>query len=168
MSTPTLVNNMRVLAVDPGYDRCGVAVMEKQGGKEVLLFSTCIETNRSLPFSERLRLVGDELHTIITANSPEVLALETLYFSKNTKTAIAVAEARGVVTYCAASAGLPLYEYSPAAVKIAVTGVGNATKDQVMSMVKRLQPETAKRLMRDDEFDAIALGITHLAHHRPQ
>lgn len=157
---------MRVIAVDPGYERCGVAVMEKHDGKEHIVFSTCIETSRSLPFNERLLRVGSALREIIINHEPSVLALETLYFSKNQKTAIAVAEARGVVTYVAADAGLPLYEYSPAAVKIAVTGVGNASKDQVMSMVRRLVTIINTFPMHDDEFDAIALGIAHLAHRK--
>lgn len=156
----------RVIAVDPGYDRCGVAVLEKKDGREVLVLSTCIETSSSLPFTERLRIIGDEFAAILKDTEPEVLALETLYFSKNQKTAMAVAEARGAITYLAAARGLSLQEYSPGSVKLAVTGSGNADKHQVIAMVPRLIVCDTDRRMLDDEYDAIAIGLTHLAHTR--
>jgi len=151
----------RVIAIDPGYERCGVAVLEKQQGKDVVLYSECIRTSVTLPFSERLLGVGEGISRIIDAWKPDALALETLYFSKNQKTAIAVAESRGVATYAAACAGLPLFEYSPGAIKVAVTGVGNADKKQVMVMVPKLV-HLIKTDLIDDEYDAIAIGITHL------
>lgn len=154
---------MRIIAVDPGYERCGIAVLEKQNGKEVLIHSECVRTSKSLPFSERLHLVGEAIARVIETYTPETLAMETLFFSNNQKTAIAVAEVRGVITYVAACAGLPLYEYGPGAIKIAVTGVGNADKKQVMAMIPRLVV-LKNTDMLDDEYDAIAIGITHLAH----
>ena len=154
---------MKVIAVDPGYDRCGVAVLEKQDGKDVVLYSGCIETGKSETFPMRLRAVGEGIQSVIDEYTPGALAMETLYFSKNTKTAIAVAEARGVATFVAARNDLPLFEYSPGTIKIAVTGVGNADKKQVMMMVPRLV-KLEKLEMLDDEYDAIAVGITHLAH----
>lgn len=155
--------NNRVIAIDPGYERCGIAILEKEGGKEVLIYSECVRTSKTLPFSERLLIIGDAIARVITKYKPAALAMETLYFSKNTKTAIAVAEARGAITYAAAKAGLPLYEYSPGTIKIAVTGIGNADKRQVMDMVPKLVQMVDTNLI-DDEFDAIAIGITHLAH----
>lgn len=90
------------------------------------------------------------------------MALETLFFTKNQKTAMKVAEARGVIQLAGAEHGLAITEYSPQAVKIAVTGSGNAAKDAVIRMVDRLIPlSKTKRL--DDEYDAIALGIAHTA-----
>ena len=154
---------MKILAVDPGYDRCGIAILEKQDGKEVVLYSNCIETGKNDPFPERLRAVGEGIQQVVEKYAPEGLAMETLYFSKNAKTAIAVAEARGVATFVAARNDLPLFEYSPGAIKIAVTGVGNADKKQVMMMIPRLV-KLERLEMLDDEYDAIAVGITHLAH----
>ncbi len=147
----------RSLAIDPGYDRVGVAVFK---GKNIV-FSTCYSPDKG-PFPKRLAAVYSFVCDMIKTYHPESLALETLFFSKNVKTAIAVAEARGVIELAAAMHNIPLYEYSPQAVKIAVTGSGNAAKDAVIRMVERLVPlEKRKRL--DDEYDAIALGIAHTA-----
>ena len=157
------MNNVKVLAVDPGYDRCGIAILEKQNGKEVVLHSECVRTSKDIPFIERLHTVGDAIARITKEYEPSALAMETLFFSNNQKTAIAVAEARGVISYVAACAGLPLFEYGPGAIKIAVTGVGNADKKQVMNMIPKLVVLKNTNLI-DDEYDAIAIGITHLAH----
>ncbi|HET8581514.1 MAG TPA: crossover junction endodeoxyribonuclease RuvC [Candidatus Paceibacterota bacterium] len=156
---------MRILAIDPGYERCGIAILERQDGRDVLIYSECARTEKSLPFHERLRQIGEAVGRAIDTHAPRALAMETLYFSKNTKTAMQVAEARGVITFAAAARGLPLIEYSPAAVKIAVTSAGKADKRQVMAMVPRLI-SLPSRSMLDDEYDAIAIGITHLAHTR--
>lgn len=147
----------RVLAIDPGYDRVGVAVMEKGS----LLFSECFIPPKG-DFDERLRDVYRHVSGLVREYSPDALALETLYFSTNQKTAIHVAEARGVIILAGAEAGVPLFEYSPQAVKIAVTGSGNAAKSGVMKMVPLLIALPAGK-RHDDEFDAIALAIAHLA-----
>lgn len=148
---------MRVLAIDPGYDRVGIAVMEK---KE-LIFSECFVPPEG-GFEERLRDVYRHIAGLIQEHEPGAVALETLFFSKNQKTAIKVAEARGVIMLAAAEAGIPLFEYSPQAVKLAVTGSGNADKNGVMKMVPRLIAlPPGKR--RDDEYDAIALAIAYLS-----
>ena len=153
---------MRVLGIDPGYDRLGVAVMEKREGKETLLFSECVETNRRDPFETRLLHIGQALRKTISSWSPTLLAIETLYMSKNQKTALPVASARGVILFIAAEENLMVREYSPQAVKIATTGYGNSTKTQVIRMIPRLIPFTNTKA-RDDEFDAIAVAITALA-----
>ncbi len=145
------------LAIDPGYDRVGVAIFE---GKKIL-FSTCFSPDKG-PFPMRLAAVYAFVSDTIKKHRPESLALETLFFSKNVKTAIAVAEARGVIQLAAATHNVPIYEYSPQAVKIAVTGVGNASKDAVIRMVDKLVVLGPKKRL-DDEYDAIALGIAHTA-----
>lgn len=153
----------KVLGIDPGFDRIGVAILDK----EKVLFSDCIVTDRKLPHAERLLMIGEAVKKVIKKWQPEVLAIETLFFNQNTSTALKVSEARGVILYEASRAGLEVTEYSPQAVKLAVTGYGKADKEQVESMVRKLVevPETkAKRL--DDELDAIAVGITHLATYR--
>lgn len=155
---------MRVIAVDPGYDRLGVAILEYVNGTEQLLHSTCLTSDRSLSIDQRILTLGDGFADILQAYSPTVLALETLFFNKNQKTAINVAQARGVILYLAKSHGCHIYEFGPQEIKIAVTGYGKSEKSAVIDMVTRLIP-TAPKDALDDEYDAIAVGITCLAHH---
>jgi crossover junction endodeoxyribonuclease RuvC len=144
----------RILAVDPGYDRCGIAVVEAG----VLYFSGCIETDKKVSFEERLGTVAQEIRALIEKHRPAVVALETLFFSSNQKTAMRVAETRGAIVLVAHEAGVVLREFSPQEVKIAVTNAGNADKRQVMQMIPRLVTLTHTPKY-DDEYDAIALGI---------
>jgi crossover junction endodeoxyribonuclease RuvC len=169
MSTPRLMNlasydHMRVLAIDPGYDRVGVAVMEYQQGKERLIFSHCIETNKQDSLSDRLMAVGNAVETLIKAHTPTTVAIETLFFNKNIKTAITVAEARGIILYIAKKAGCTVYEFGPQEIKVAVTGYGNSDKAAVFTMVTKLIPEAPLDAL-DDEYDAIAVGITCLSQY---
>ncbi len=157
-STPT---PNRVIGIDPGFDRIGVAILEE--GK--VLFSTCIETDRKAKHEERLLQIGEELGAIIKKWKPKDLAIEKLFFNQNVSTALKVSEARGVILYRAALASLSVYEYSPQAIKIAVTGYGKASKAQMGSMALRLAGLN-KAPKHDDEIDAIAVGITHLASKR--
>ena len=153
----------RVLGVDPGFDRIGIAVLEKNE----VLFSHCIETNRKAPHSERLLQIGNEISEVIKKWKPTDLAIENLFFNKSVTNAMKVAEARGVIIFEAACAKLKIFEYSPQAIKIAVTGYGKADKKQVEIMVKKLvKIEERKTKKLDDELDAIALCITHLASKR--
>lgn len=148
----------RVIAIDPGFDRVGVAVIEKNE----LLFSTCIETDRKLPHHERLLTIGEEIKSVIKKWHPGTLAMEKLFFNQNTSTALKVAEARGVILFIAAEAGLDVFEYSPQEVKIAVTGYGKADKWAIETLVRKLIKFPSKKVL-DDEIDAVAVGITHLA-----
>ncbi len=144
------------IAVDPGYDRVGIAVFENKN----LVYSECFETDKKLAFPERLAAVHKRIEKLLAEHKPKSLALETLFFSTNVKTAIKVAEARGIVQLAAGAADIPVVEYSPQAVKIAVTGSGSAPKEAVIRMVQKLVAlQPGKRL--DDEYDAIALGIAH-------
>lgn len=153
---------MKVLAFDPGYERLGVAVLEKQNGKEVLLFSDCVRTSAKLDFSLRLKELGAAAEQLMDEWQPDAVALEEVYFKNNAKTAMQVAEVRGVLTYLAAVRGLPVYQYTPAEVKVAVTGHGGSDKSAIALMVPKLVAiSIGKRL--DDELDAIAVGITCLA-----
>lgn len=146
-----------VLAIDPGYDRVGIAIMKKNE----LIFSECYSPPKGA-LSERLSAVYAQVLKTAKTYRPGALALETLFFTKNQKTAIAVAEARGAIMLAAAHAGIPLFEYSPQAVKIAVTGSGNADKAAVIKMVERILRLPPKKRL-DDEYDAIALAVAHLA-----
>lgn len=156
---------MRVISIDPGYDRIGVAVLELVNGKEELLYSSCIETDKNQSINERLGFLGKEFENILKKFSPDTLALETIFFNKNIKTAIGVAQARGIFVYIAQVNNCLICEYGPQEIKTAVTGYGKSDKNAVISMVKRLIPQSPAKAL-DDEYDAIAVGITCLAHNR--
>ena len=154
---------MRVLALDPGYERLGIAVLEKEtGGKERLIFSECFQTPKTSQFIDRLHAVGVELRKIIKEYSPQAVAIESLFFTNNQKTAMHVAEVRGVIMYEAMNHKLQFAEYTPGQIKNAVTGDGRADKKQIFSMVTKLV-KIDKKVAFDDEYDAIAIGITFLA-----
>ncbi len=154
---------MKILAVDPGYDRLGVAVMEKRDGKEVLLHSECLQSDKRASLPERLVSLGDRLERLLETHGPEAVAIETLYFSKNQTTALSVAEARGMIVYLAKKHGCRVLEFGPKEVKLAVTGYGNSDKRAIAAMLGRLVANLPARAL-DDEYDAIAIGITALAH----
>lgn len=161
---------MKIISIDPGYERLGIAILEKPSsgetaGKERLIFSECFKTSSKLPHYERLSLIGNRVKEIIKKYKPEALATEKLFFSGNQKTAMLVAEARGVILYTGSSLGLQVFEYTPNNVKIAITGYGRSEKRQMIDMVKKLIV-VSKKTNSDDEFDAIAIGLTHLAIHR--
>jgi crossover junction endodeoxyribonuclease RuvC len=156
---------MKVLALDPGYDRLGAAVLEHQNGKETLLFSTCVITERNTPLSDRLLHVGNTIAELLAIHTPDAVAIETLFFNKNIKTGIGVAQARGIILYLGKRAGCTIYEFGPQEIKVAVTGYGKSDKNAVIDMVKRLV-HNAPKVAHDDEYDAIAVGITALAHYR--
>ncbi len=156
---------MRVLAIDPGYERLGVAVLEKVNQKEVLLYSGCLETDKKAELPDRLQILGAGITELIKQYEPTAIAIETIFFNKNLKTAVAVAEARGMIIYLAKLNNCEVCEYGPQQIKVAVTGYGKSDKAAVIDMVKRLIP-TAPKTGLDDEYDAIAVGITCLAHQR--
>lgn len=158
---------MRVLAIDPGYERMGVAVLEKGPGerKERLLHSSCFKTDAKLPHHERLRLIGAELERVIAEFSPEALAIETLFFSNNAKTAMHVGEARGTILYVAAKNGLEVREFSPVDIKTSVSGYGRSGKQEMMKMIPLLVA-VRQDIKYDDEYDAIAAGLAFFAHRR--
>lgn len=156
---------MRVLAVDPGYDRLGVAVMEKAQGKEHLVHSCCLITEKAKTVPERIGDLGSALEELIKKFKPDLVAVETIFFNKNIKTAVAVAESRGVVIFLARKYKAEVCEFGPQEIKVAVTGYGKSDKRAVMDMLARLVPNLPASAL-DDEYDAIAVAVTALAHHR--
>jgi crossover junction endodeoxyribonuclease RuvC len=153
---------MRVLSADPGYGRCGVAVLEKGPSGTEILHSMCVETSSDQEFPQRLARVIEVFEQWGTEYHPQSVALERLYLAKNKKTAMRVAEVRGALISSAIKQQIPIFEYTPGEVKVAVTGYGNADKKAMTKMIhalfKKLPP-----LRHDDEYDAIAVGLTHLA-----
>src|SRR5271157_1621414 len=110
---------MKILGIDPGFERLGIAILEKNKGdkRERVLFSECFKTSAKLEFSERLNLIGEEIKNIIKKYQPEVLSIETLFLTTNQKTVMRVAEARGVVIYESSKVGLQIFEASPPQIK---------------------------------------------------
>ncbi|MBX2866512.1 crossover junction endodeoxyribonuclease RuvC [Candidatus Kaiserbacteria bacterium] len=156
---------MRVLALDPGYDRLGVAVLERVNGKETVVFSDCITSDKSKESYERLFEIGGAVKDLLAEYTPEACALETLFFSRNKTTALMVSEVRGIIMYLAQESGCEVFEYNPQSIKVATTGYGKSDKKAVTDMVHMLAEGVPKDAL-DDEYDAIAVGITHLATHR--
>lgn len=154
---------MKILGIDPGFERLGIAVVEKNtNGKEIVLFSECFKTSPKLSFEDRLLLIGQRIREVIEKHKPQALGIETLFLTSNHKTVMRVAETRGVILYEAKKAGLKIFEASPPQIKTAVAGYGKADKKQVMKMVKMLV-KIEDNKTSDDELDAIAIALTSLA-----
>lgn len=156
---------MRILGIDPGYERLGLAVIEKSEGKETFIHSECFQTSKELSFHARLGLVGAAISRVITDHGVKHLALENVYFNTNQKTAMDVAAVRGVALYVGSYHGLETFEYTPPQIKTAVAGNGRGSKKDVIAMVRTLL-SIPKEIKLDDEYDAIAVALTHSAIHR--
>lgn len=156
---------MRILGIDPGYDRLGWGVVDGDGRNPKYAGSGLIKTSRDDDAAGRLAQIANDARRLIKAEKPDAVAVEEIYFAKNVKTAIGVAQARGVVMAVAAQAGVRVAEYAPVVVKQDITGNGNAAKTQVQYMVKQiLKVDKAEAL--DDEFDAIAVALCHFYRSR--
>ncbi len=156
-------NKVRVIGIDPGYERLGVAIIEKDPkGKEFLVFSNCFKTSSKSPQAERLLFLSQAIDGCIEKYQPAIMALESLYFNTNQKTATRVAEARGVMMSRAASFGLEVVEFNPLQVKQAITGYGRCQKNQIKATLPHII-KIEKKIKHDDEFDAIAIGLTCVA-----
>ncbi len=160
------MNTARILGIDPGFDRLGVCILDKEGGKETLVYSFCLQTSKKDSFEKRLGAIGKELEVLLKKYKPQELAIEKLFFAKNQTTAINVAEVRGVVLYLAHNGGLTIHEYSPPEIKLAVAGHGKASKTDIFHMVSKILIGQVKSGLLDDELDAIAIALTHSAHRR--
>jgi crossover junction endodeoxyribonuclease RuvC len=149
---------MKIMGIDPGFDRNGVAVIERNGAKDILVFSFLIQTDKKTAMSERLASLSIQIEQILKDYKPDFLVMEQLFMSKNVTTVIGVAEARGVILAAAGKAGIPTREIGPTQVKQAITGYGKAEKSAVEMMVGKLIA-LPDRKMIDDEVDAIAIAL---------
>jgi crossover junction endodeoxyribonuclease RuvC len=155
-----------VLGIDPGTAMTGYGLVERTGSRLRAVDYGCLETPAGMPLPERLVLIQDGLSDLIESHRPDLVAVERLFFNKNVQTAFAVGQARGVALLTAARFGLPVHEYGPHEVKLAVTGHGRAEKIQVQRMVQVVLG-LAVLPRPDDAADALAIAIC-LAHaHRP-
>ncbi len=151
---------MIIFGIDPGYAIVGWGVLRYERGRFTPLAFGAVETPAGMEFSRRLEIIHSELTVLFARHKPDALAVEKLYFKNNQKTAIDVAQARGVILLAAKQSGVPLYEYTPLQVKSAVTGYGKAEKPQVMEMTRRLL-RLAAVPKPDDTADALAIAICH-------
>lgn len=151
-----------IMGVDPGFDRVGVAVINGERGKEKLLYSSCIITSRRDSHEKRLYAISKEIRKIINGLKPEVLAIEKLFFNLNKTNAIKVAEGRGAILSLAGEFGIDVFEYSPQEIKLGITGYGKASKNDIEFIIgKTMDLDIKKEKRLDDEFDAIAVAVTH-------
>ncbi len=151
---------MRILGIDPGYALVGMGVIDYVGNKYTVVAQGKIETFPTQEMSARLHTIYNEMNYWLTQTKPDVVAIEKLFFNTNTTTAIAVAQARGVILLCCEIMHIKVYEYTPLQVKQAVVGYGKAEKKQVQQMTKTIL--NLKEVPKpDDVADALAVAICH-------
>ena len=151
---------MRILGIDPGVATIGFGLVEAQRAQVHMVTYGAITTPAGLALSRRLFHIDRDMTDLIGQLKPDVISIDELFFNNNITTGIAVAHGRGVILCAAERCGIPLFEYTPSQVKLAVTGYGKAEKGQVMDMTKRLLH--LKAVPRpDDAADALALAICH-------
>jgi crossover junction endodeoxyribonuclease RuvC len=154
---------MKILSIDPGYDRIGMAILEKDSSKEKIVFSECFQTDKKAETDDRIFAACTEIERLLEKYSPEVFAIENLFFSKNQKTAMAVSQARGAFIQTAKKAKLPVIDLTPLQIKTAVAGHGGASKTEVHKMVSMICKLEDRKYI-DDEIDAIAVGISAFSY----
>lgn len=151
---------MRILGIDPGIATIGFGLVEAERGQVKMITYGAITTPAGLPLSRRLYQISQDMEELIGTLKPDVISVEELFFNTNITTGIAVAHGRGVILCAAEKCGIPLFEYTPSQVKLAITGYGKAEKRQVMDMTRRLLH--LKAVPRpDDAADALGLALCH-------
>ncbi|MCR5217342.1 crossover junction endodeoxyribonuclease RuvC [Treponema sp.] len=150
---------MRILGIDPGLANTGFGIIDYKAGKFCLAGYGVIETDSSQSHELRLLYLYNRLSAVIEEFKPDAAEMETLYFSRNTSSAMAVAEAKGVITLCLAQSAVPLYFYTPNQIKYAVTGTKTADKETVQNCVKMLL-RLKEKPSPDHAADALAGAIT--------
>jgi crossover junction endodeoxyribonuclease RuvC len=155
---------IRILGIDPGLATTGFGVVDQTGNSFRLIEYGTLCTPPGEVLAERLVVLRDAMSELLARHSPHEAAVEQLFFNVNVRTALSVGQARGVALLALADAGLPVSEYTPSEVKLAVVGYGSADKQQVQYMVRTIlaMTETPKP---DDAADALAIAICH-AHSR--
>jgi len=153
---------MIIMGIDPGIAKLGYAFIEikKKGGKLKTIDYGCIITDSNLFAGDRLKKINSELNKLIKKHKPNIMAVESVYFFKNLKTAMPVSQAKGVILFTAAKKKIPVFEFTPLQVKMTITGYGKAEKKQVQKMVKVLLnlKEVPKA---DDAADALGIALCY-------
>ena len=152
------MNILRIIGIDPGYAIVGFGILDYDGYKFTPIEYGAVTTDAGTPFPQRLKCIYEDLDFIFTKYKPDFMAIETLFFTTNQKTAINVAQARGIAVLAAALKNVPVFEYTPLQVKQSVVGYGKAQKRQVMDMTRRILglSEIPKP---DDAADALAVAV---------
>ena len=154
------VNKMHILGIDPGYATLGYGIIQYKSNKFKPIYYGAVITEPDEKFSIRLEKLYDTVFELCQIYKPDAMAIEKLFFTTNQKTAINVAQARGVILLAAQKNNIPAFEYTPLQVKQSVVGYGKALKTQVMEMTKRLLC-LEKVPKPDDTADALAVAICH-------
>lgn len=152
---------MRVFGIDPGSGRTGYGCVESDGSRHQLVTFGAIASTASDSFPDKLHRIHRTLSQLITTHRPDCVVIENLFHAKNARSALLLGHARGVAVLAAAEAGLPIVEYTPAAIKLAIVGYGRAEKAQMQQMVKLLLRLDAIPTPHD-AADALAIAICHL------
>lgn len=151
-----------ILGIDPGIEKLGIAILEKNinsSPKEKILFSECFKTSKNLSTSERLYLIHEHVKQVLEKYNPDIAVIEKIFFTVNQKTAIVVAEARGVVLSTFGLKNIDVMELSPTEIKECITGNGNAKKTDIARMLPKIIKLPTDSL-QDDELDAIAAALS--------
>ena len=157
---------MIILGIDPGTATTGFGIIKTskiKGNKLKAIDYGCIITSPDLETGERLKIINNELDKLIKKHKPEIMSVESLYFFKNLKTAMPVSQAKGVILLTAAKKKIPVYEFTPLQVKMAVVGYGRAEKKQVQKMIQALfnleEKPKDKNKRKDDATDALGVAL---------
>ena len=152
---------MRIIGIDPGTAIVGYGIVDYNENESRLVTSGSIQTSKNLSDDKRLAEIYSDLSEIIKKYSPDIASVEKIFFFKNQKTVISVAQSRGVILSVLAQNSIPVYEYTPMEIKLSVTGYGKASKGDVAEMVKKMI--IYKNFPKlDDTADAIAMAVCHI------
>jgi len=153
---------MIILGIDPGTATTGYGVIEQTSDDVKLIKYGCIKTTPDTEKKERFKIIYDNLLLLIDEYKPDILAVELLFFNKNTKTALSIGEVRGIIFLACAVKNVSIFEYTPLQVKSYLVGYGKADKNQIKQMIQ-MQFNLEKPPTPDDAADAIAIALCHLS-----
>ena len=156
---------MTILGIDPGIRKMGFGLINMQNESPNLIDFGIISTNSDVPLEKRLKTIYNDIESVINQFNPKAMSVEGGFFGKNVKSMMMLGHARGMALLGAAQSGIPVFEYSPRKVKQAVTGNGNASKDQVKYMVKMILGLKSDSIP-DDASDALAIALCHTKQFR--
>jgi crossover junction endodeoxyribonuclease RuvC len=151
---------MRILSIDPGFDKLGYAFFDKNGSEHTYIFSGLIQTDKAFNHEYRVEKIYSQLQSLIKVNKPELVVLEQLFFFKNAKTVIKVAQSQGIILLLAGQEKIPVKFLTPLQIKQIITGYGNADKKSVVKMLSLIMKDKLPKC-EDDQSDAIACGLAY-------
>ncbi len=154
---------LNILGIDPGYDRLGLAVIEKSSDGEKIIYSACFTPAHRGELEKRLEAIWGELKKVFGEYTPDMVAVESVFAEHNVSTVIGVAQVIGMVRAQAFDHNVEVHTFTPLQIKAAITGNGRATKAE-MDKMTRLLVDLGSKKMLDDEMDAIAVALTCSAH----